>query len=103
MNTACEKKPTPADLLYLFFTCTGAFCRFLPIELFEFSKSFENSTFVADRLPPPPPTRTNSRDNLRVVARRSRRLHYFSTERPASNAFQVVLPQVPRRFPSNSD
>jgi hypothetical protein len=45
---------TSADLLYLFCTCTAAFCRFLPIEPIELSKSFENSTIVADRLPPPP-------------------------------------------------
>jgi hypothetical protein len=47
---------TPADLLSLFCTCTRAFCRFSPIEPIEFSKSFENSTIVADRLPPPPPS-----------------------------------------------
>jgi hypothetical protein len=51
---ACESKLTPADLLYLFCTCTGAFHRFSPIEPFEFLKSFENSTTLADRLPPPP-------------------------------------------------
>jgi len=45
---------TSADLLYLFCTCTAAFCRFLPIEPIEFSKSFENPRIVADRLPPPP-------------------------------------------------
>jgi hypothetical protein len=45
---------TPADLLYLFCTCTVGFCRFLPIELFRFSRSFENLRIVADRLPPPP-------------------------------------------------
>jgi hypothetical protein len=45
---------TRAGPLYLFCTCTRAFCRFSPIEPIEFSKSFENSTIVADRLPPPP-------------------------------------------------
>jgi hypothetical protein len=50
---------TSADLLYLFCTCTGAFCRFLPIEPIAFSKSFENLTIVADRLPPPPPKSFN--------------------------------------------
>jgi hypothetical protein len=43
---------TRAEPLYLFCTCTGAFRRFWPI---EYSKSFENSTIVADRLPPPLP------------------------------------------------
>jgi hypothetical protein len=33
---------TPADRLYLFCTCTVAFCRFLSIEPNEFTKSFEN-------------------------------------------------------------
>ena len=42
--------------LYLFCTCTTAFCRFSPIEPIELSKSFEKSTIVADRLPPPPPS-----------------------------------------------
>ena len=46
---------TQADPLYLFCTCTRAFCRFSLIELFTFLKSFENSPMVADRLPPPPP------------------------------------------------
>jgi hypothetical protein len=41
-------------LLYLFCTYTAAFSRFSPIEPIKFSKSFENSTIVADRLPPPP-------------------------------------------------
>ena len=45
---------TAADPLYLFCTCTTAFCRFSPIEPFESLKSFEKSTIVADRLPPPP-------------------------------------------------
>jgi hypothetical protein len=45
---------TAAPLLYLFCTCTVAFCRLLPIEPIEFSKSFENSTNRADRLRPPP-------------------------------------------------
>jgi hypothetical protein len=51
----CESEQAAADLLYLFCTCTAAFCRFLPFEPIEFSKSFENSKIVADRLPPPPP------------------------------------------------
>jgi hypothetical protein len=51
---ACESDLTPADLLYLFCTCTAAFCRFSPIEPIEFSKSFENPPIEADRLPPPP-------------------------------------------------
>lgn len=49
---------TAADSLYLFCTRTAAFCRFLPIEPIEISKSFENSRIVADRLPPKD-TRTN--------------------------------------------
>ena len=52
---ACKSELTPADLLYLFCTCTRAFCRFSPIEPFEFSKSFENPKIGVDRLPPPPP------------------------------------------------
>jgi hypothetical protein len=50
----CESELAAADLLYLFCTCTGAFCRFLPIERIEFSKSFDILRIVADRLPPPP-------------------------------------------------
>jgi len=50
-------RSSPADAggsrVYLFCTCTRAFCRFLLIEPIEFSKSFEKSTIVADRLPPP--------------------------------------------------
>jgi hypothetical protein len=49
-----QSKLTAADLLYLFCTCTQAFYRFSRIEPIESSKSFENSTIVADRLPPPP-------------------------------------------------
>jgi len=73
-----EWKLTTADPLYLFCTCTAAFRRFLPIEPFVFSKTFENLHTAADRLPPPPPTCSNSFDNLRVFSCRSRRLQYFS-------------------------
>jgi hypothetical protein len=47
---------TSAERLYLFCTCSTAFCRFSPIEPIAFSKSFENSPIGADRLPPPPPS-----------------------------------------------
>jgi Arc/MetJ family transcription regulator len=50
---------TRADCLYLFCTCTRAFCRFSPIEPIAFSKSFENSTMATDRLLPPPPYKSS--------------------------------------------
>ena len=52
---------TQADRLYLFCTWIAGFCRFLPIEPIEFSKSFENLKIVADRLPPPPPLSLGNR------------------------------------------
>jgi hypothetical protein len=57
---------TQADPLYLFCTCTRAFCRFLLIELFEFSNSFENSPIVADRLPPPPPPKSHCFNQIQM-------------------------------------
>jgi hypothetical protein len=54
------------DRLYLFCTCIAAFCRFLPIEPIEFSKSFENSRSVTERPPPPPPDFARLSGELRL-------------------------------------
>ena len=69
---------TAADPLYLFCTCTTAFCRFSPIEPFESLKSFEKSTIVADRLPPPPPLFLREFANSRLFRAR---FPYVSPER----------------------
>jgi hypothetical protein len=67
---------------YLFRTCAMAFYHFSPIELIEFSKSFENSKIVADRLPAPP--YPFSSGNLIGRVLRSRRVRWSerSSRRP---------------------
>ena len=94
----CESELAAADLLYLFCTCTGAFCRFLPIERIEFSKSFDNLRIVADRLPPPPPKRSNSLEDSRVLVCRSRRLHDVSMNAGRSRLHLPFLSCAPCEF-----